>query len=107
MASPEGGDDDRPPSNPPPHAGDQHTHRPNLDLPSLPPHIHSKARPSSSTVPPEAAIVLAISKSALCSIASAIGTPLRVDHATASVNRPSVARVLVEYDVSKPLLPRI
>ncbi|KAL9420883.1 hypothetical protein AB3S75_038453 [Citrus x aurantiifolia] len=46
-------------------------------------------------------------KSALCSIASAIGTPLRVDHATASVNRPSVARVLVEYDVSKPLLPRI
>lgn len=46
-------------------------------------------------------------KSALCSIASAIGNPLRVDHATASVNRPSVARVLVEYDVSKPLLPRI
>ncbi|XP_052298563.1 uncharacterized protein LOC127902725 [Citrus sinensis] len=46
-------------------------------------------------------------KSALCSIASTIGNPLRVDHATASVNRPSVARVLVEYDVSKPLLPRI
>lgn len=46
-------------------------------------------------------------KSALCSIASAISIPLRVDHTTASVNRPSVARVLVESDVSKPLLPRI
>lgn len=46
-------------------------------------------------------------KYALCSIASAIDIPLRVDHATTSVNRPSVARVLVEYDVSKPLLPRI
>lgn len=46
-------------------------------------------------------------KPALFSIAAAIGTPLRVDHATASVNRLSVARVLVEYDVSKPLLPRI
>ena len=34
-------------------------------------------------------------KSVLCSIASAIGIPLRVDHATASINRLSVARVLV------------
>lgn len=31
------------------------------------------------------------------SIAVIIGKPLRVDHAMASVNRPSVARVLVEY----------
>lgn len=46
-------------------------------------------------------------KSALYSIAAAIGYPLRVDHATASVNRPSVARVLIEYDISKPLVPRI
>ena len=46
-------------------------------------------------------------KPALFSIIAAIGTPLRVDHATASVNRSSVARVLVEYDVSRPLLPRI
>ncbi|KAK9179061.1 hypothetical protein WN943_028257 [Citrus x changshan-huyou] len=61
MASPEDGDDDRPPSNPPPHAGDQHTHRPNLDLLPLPPQIHSKARPSSSTVLPENTIVLALS----------------------------------------------
>ncbi|KAH9750076.1 hypothetical protein KPL70_005587 [Citrus sinensis] len=61
MASPEGGDDDRPPSNPPPHAGDQHTHRPNLDLPPLPPQIHSTARPSSSTILPENTIVLALS----------------------------------------------
>ncbi|KAK9186911.1 hypothetical protein WN944_018300 [Citrus x changshan-huyou] len=35
-------------------------------------------------------------KPALFSIASVVGTPLRVAHATASVNRPSVARVLVE-----------
>lgn len=46
-------------------------------------------------------------KSTLFSIAAAIGTPLCVDHAIASVNRPSVARVLVKYDVSRPLLPRI
>lgn len=30
-----------------------------------------------------------------------------MDHATASVNRPYVIRVLVEYDVSRPLLPYI
>ena len=46
-------------------------------------------------------------KPALFLIASVVGTPLHVDHATASVNRPYVARVLVEYDVSRPLLPRI
>ncbi|ESR63242.1 hypothetical protein CICLE_v10027646mg [Citrus x clementina] len=56
MASPEGGDDDRPPSKPPSHAGDHHTHRPLLDLSSLPPYIHSTARPCSSTVLPENAI---------------------------------------------------
>lgn len=39
-------------------------------------------------------------KAVLFSIAAAIGTPLRVDHATTSVNRPSVARVLFKYDVS-------
>ena len=41
-------------------------------------------------------------KSALFSIASTIGKPLRVDQATASLNRPTVARVLVECDVSQP-----
>lgn len=46
-------------------------------------------------------------KSALISIASAIGKPLRVDHATTAVIRPSVARVLIEYDVSRPPVPRI
>ena len=46
-------------------------------------------------------------KPALFSITSAVGTHLRVDHATASVNRPYVAKVLVEYDISRPLLPRI
>ena len=47
-------------------------------------------------------------KYVLFSITAAIGTPLHVDHATVSVNRPSVARVvLIEYDVSRPLLPHI
>ena len=46
-------------------------------------------------------------RQAIHSIAAAIGKPLRVDHATASLNRPSVARVLIEYDISQPLLPRI
>ncbi|KAH9650228.1 hypothetical protein KPL70_026289 [Citrus sinensis] len=46
-------------------------------------------------------------KPALFSITSTVGTHLRVDHATTSVNRSSVARVLVEYDISRPLLPRI
>ncbi|KAH9684248.1 hypothetical protein KPL70_013486 [Citrus sinensis] len=46
-------------------------------------------------------------KEALFSIASAIGQPLRIDQATASLSRPSVARVLVEHDVTQPLLPRI
>lgn len=39
-------------------------------------------------------------KSTLFSIDVAIGTPLCVDHVTTSVNRPSIARVLVDYDVS-------
>ncbi|XP_015389274.2 uncharacterized protein LOC107178506 [Citrus sinensis] len=43
----------------------------------------------------------------LFSIASAIGKPLRIDQATASLARPSIARVLVEYDVTQPPLPRI
>ena len=30
-----------------------------------------------------------------------------MDHDTASINRPSVVRVLVEFDISQPLLPRI
>ena len=46
-------------------------------------------------------------KEALFSIASAIGQPLRIDQATATLSRPSVARVLVEHDVTQPLLPRI
>ena len=46
-------------------------------------------------------------KEALFSITSAIGKPLRIDQATASLARPSVARVLVEYDVTQPPLPRI
>ncbi|KAL9448763.1 hypothetical protein AB3S75_016127 [Citrus x aurantiifolia] len=46
-------------------------------------------------------------KEALFSIASAIGKPLRIDQATASLSRPSVARVLIERDVTQPLLPRI
>ncbi|KAL9451935.1 hypothetical protein AB3S75_007859 [Citrus x aurantiifolia] len=46
-------------------------------------------------------------KEALFSIASAIGQPLRIDQVTASLSRPSVARVLVEHDVTQPLLPRI
>ncbi|XP_052300251.1 armadillo repeat-containing protein LFR-like [Citrus sinensis] len=46
-------------------------------------------------------------KEALISIASAIGKPLRIDQATASLARPSVARVLVEYDVTQPPLQRI
>lgn len=40
-------------------------------------------------------------------IANAIGMPLQVDHATAVINKPSTARVLIEYDVLRPLLPRL
>lgn len=43
-------------------------------------------------------------KPTLFSIASAVGKPLQVDNATTSVNWPSVARVLIEYDVSCHLL---
>ena len=46
-------------------------------------------------------------KEALFSITSAIGKPLRIDQATASFARPSVARVLVEYDITQPPLPQI
>lgn len=46
-------------------------------------------------------------KQALCSITGAIKKPLRVDHVIAVVIRPSVARVLIEFDVSKPSIPRI
>lgn len=46
-------------------------------------------------------------KHALCSIADAIGKPLRVDYAIAVVIKPSITRVLIEFDVSKPLIPRI
>lgn len=46
-------------------------------------------------------------KFALFSIVAAISILLRVDHATSSVNRQSVAHVLVEYDVLRPLLSRI
>ena len=43
-------------------------------------------------------------KTVFYSIAAAISTLLRVNHATAFVNRSSVTRVLVEYDISQPLL---
>ncbi|KAL9451931.1 hypothetical protein AB3S75_007857 [Citrus x aurantiifolia] len=46
-------------------------------------------------------------KEALYSIAATIGKPLRIDHATAAVSRPTVARVLIEYDISRPLLKRL
>lgn len=46
-------------------------------------------------------------KPVLFSIASAIGTPLCVDRAMALVNRSFVAKVLVEYEISQSLLPRI
>ena len=43
----------------------------------------------------------------LFSIASVIIKPLRIDQVTASLARPSVAKVLVEYDVTQPPLQRI
>ena len=46
-------------------------------------------------------------KETLFSIASVIGKPLRIDQATASLARPYVARVLVEYDVTQPPLQQI
>ena len=46
-------------------------------------------------------------KEVLFSIASVIGKPLRIDQATTSLAHPSIARVLVEYDVTKLLLPRL
>ena len=46
-------------------------------------------------------------KDALYSIAATIGKPLWIDHATASVSRPTVARVLIEYGIFRPLLKRL
>ena len=46
-------------------------------------------------------------KEALYSIAATIGKSLRIDHATAAVSRHTVARVLIEYDISRPLLKRL
>ena len=46
-------------------------------------------------------------KETLFYVASAIGKPLQIDQATVSLAHPSVARVLVEYDVTQPPLPRI
>lgn len=39
-------------------------------------------------------------KQALFYIANVIGKPSKADHASAAINRPSMARVLIEYDVS-------
>lgn len=41
-------------------------------------------------------------KRAIYSIAQSVGSPLKVDTSTLTLNRPSVARVCVELDVSKP-----
>ena len=46
-------------------------------------------------------------RDALFLIVNAIKKPLRVDRATTAVNRPLVAHVLIEYDVSQLLLPRL
>lgn len=46
-------------------------------------------------------------KQALHAIASTVGNPLRVDQATAAVTRPTVARILIEYDIATALIPRI
>lgn len=46
-------------------------------------------------------------KEALYAIASTIGKPLKVDHATAAGTMPSMARILVEYDITGPLILKI
>lgn len=46
-------------------------------------------------------------RDALFSIVNVIKKPLRVDRATATINRSLVAHVLIEYDVSQLLLPRL
>ena len=46
-------------------------------------------------------------KEALFFIASVIDKPLWIDQATASLACPSIGRVLVEYNVTQPLLPQI
>lgn len=46
-------------------------------------------------------------RDALFFIVNAIKKPLPVEHATAAVNRPLVAHVLIEYDVSQLLLLRL
>ncbi|XP_071906094.1 uncharacterized protein [Coffea arabica] len=46
-------------------------------------------------------------KASLFSIASTIGNPLQIDAATASLARPSVARLCVDLDISKELPARV
>lgn len=46
-------------------------------------------------------------KDTLFAIASIVDKPLRVDHATAVVSRPSMARILIKYDIVMPLIPKI
>lgn len=46
-------------------------------------------------------------KSPLLSLADLIGKPLKVNAATQSLSRPSVARVCVEINLLKPLAKRI
>lgn len=46
-------------------------------------------------------------KATLFSIANLIGTPLMVDEPTASLTRPSVARICIEIDLHNPLPKRI
>lgn len=43
-------------------------------------------------------------KSALFSIATTMGKPLKIDEATANFTRPSIARVCIKVDMLKPLL---
>ncbi|VFQ84578.1 unnamed protein product [Cuscuta campestris] len=58
-----------------------------ISIPNLPIHLHHQ--------------------SALFSIASMLGTPLKMDNATLNFSRPKLARVCVEVDVSKTLHQRI
>lgn len=46
-------------------------------------------------------------KNQLGKLAAMLGRPLRVDVATSTLRRPSVARVLVEVDVSKEPMKRV
>ncbi|VFQ90282.1 unnamed protein product [Cuscuta campestris] len=58
-----------------------------ITIPNLPIHLHDQK--------------------ALFSITSALGKPLKVDHATLNFSRPHAARVCIELDVSKTLHQRI